>query len=100
MWKLIASIALSCIVTGAAAWMTFGRDKICRSEMVDYVQNQAPWAKERGEIMAEIKLNSRHIKELTDSVKELVTSQHAMLIEQRVMVSQFANYIEGQKKGG
>lgn len=97
-WKMVAAVTLSVIVTGATAWITFGKDKVNREEMVEYIQNQTPWVRERGEILAEIRTNSSHIRSLTDSVKELVSSQQAMLVEQKVLVSRFASYIDGQKK--
>lgn len=86
------------IITGAGAWMVFGQDKVTRSEMIDYVQNQAPWTKARGEIQSAIKLNNDSITALEKVVEKLVTSQQALIVEQRVLVTKFDQYVESTKK--
>ena len=79
-WKLIATTCVGIIVTGAGAWMVFGQDKVTRSEMIEYVQNQAPWARDRQSIQLEIKSNAKGIGTLQGAVDQLVKAQQDLVV--------------------
>jgi len=83
----IAVGALASIVfTGSAAWLVFGQDKISRIEMIDYVESQAPWVKERGEITSAMNVNSDNIGKLEKVIDKMVSSQQELIVEQRVLI--------------
>jgi len=85
---------LSIIVTGAAAWLVFGQDKVTRAEMVDYVNTQTPWLRERGEIQSAISQNAESLANLKHNVDALVHAQQELLVEQRILVTKFDAYLE------
>lgn len=86
-WKAVAGGLGAVLLTGAAAWLTFGQDKVSRQDMVEYVSLYGPWSKERGEVLAAIANTAKGLEELRVLVKELAAQQQAGLVEQRVLVS-------------
>ena len=87
-------VLVSMVITGAAAWLVFGQDKVTRGEMIDYVQNQSPWIVDRGEIRSNIRTNTSHVEKLGASIDKLVAAQRELLVEQRVLVSKFDQLVE------
>jgi len=100
-YKLLAAAMGSVIVTGAASWLVFGQDKVTRSEMESYVHNQGPWIRQREVIQAAVERNSGDIASIAKSVDELVKSQGALLVEQRILVTRFEAYLRlSGREGG
>jgi len=87
--ELCLAALVGIVLTGAAAWMVFGQDKVTREEMLDYVQHQAPWIMERGTIGEHIKTNSQNIHRLEVIADKMVTSQQSLIVEQRVLLTKF-----------
>lgn len=87
LWQTIVGVLSSTLLTGAGCWMVFGQDKVDRSDMVDYVQNQAPWVRERGQIHAAVKSNQKSTDKLEAAVGRLVQAQHELIVEQLVLVT-------------
>lgn len=46
-WQWIASVLVTALLTGVASWVSFGRDKVTRAEMVNYVETEGPYARDR-----------------------------------------------------
>jgi hypothetical protein len=78
--KVALSAALAVIGTGAAAWMVFGQDKVSRMEMHTYVQDKL-----------------LPVGRLEKSVEKLVETQKELLIEQRVLVQRFDDFLNDQE---
>lgn len=97
---MLATTLAGSMLTGVAAWLVFGQDKVDRDEMVTYVQTQSPWVMQRGEIQASVKHNSDQLKDLQASVQTLVDVQHALLVEQRVLVTRFDEYLRMESEEG
>lgn len=87
LWKAVSTTLAGILVTGAAAWLVFGQDKITRDELIEYVSLYTPWQVERGEVIAEIAANAKAIGDLQTIVTHLASQQGNLLTEQRVLVS-------------
>jgi hypothetical protein len=85
--KMAVSAMVAMLVTGAAAWMVFGQDKVTRTEMVDYVAHNSPWVVERGEITASVRGNARNLQKLEQICQRLIDAQQQLVVEQRVLVT-------------
>lgn len=91
---IAVGVLASALATGMTAWLVFGVDKVTRSEMTDYVQNQAPWVRDRGEIQAGIKGNTENIGKLESVVDKMVGAQQQLIVEQRVLVTKVDQFLE------
>ena len=96
--KLLTGALAGMVVTGIGAWLIFGQDKVTRGELIDYVENQAPWVRERGGVQAATRHNAAEIRQLAEKVDKLLDAQQELLVEQRVLLSKFNNYLTEEKK--
>lgn len=85
--KIAVAALLATLLTGAAAWVTFGADKVTRVEMKDYVDTRTPWIRDRGEIQSAIRGNTRNIDRLQQVCDKMVNAQQQLLVEQRVLIN-------------
>lgn len=92
--KMALAACIGVIVTGATAWVAFGQDKVTRPEMAEYVGQQAPWVRDKGEIIAGIKSNVDTTRRLEVSIQNLVDVQTQLLVEQRVLVQRVEDLLE------
>lgn len=80
--RMALAACVSMILTGTAAWFTFGANKITRTDMVEYVaeQNKIPTLR--------IDTNDAADKELRDTVTKLADSQQGLVVELRSFVAE------------
>ncbi|MEM7166955.1 MAG: hypothetical protein AAF581_15935 [Planctomycetota bacterium] len=93
-WKWATALLGGVVVTGISAWLAFANNAVSREEMVQYVQEQAPWTHARGEVLSEIQHNTQGITALTQDVKQLVVSQYELLAEQKVLVTRVSELLD------
>lgn len=86
-WRTLAAALGSILVTGAAAWMTFGADKITRPEMETYVSSQSPWAKQREVVEMRLKQHDESFTRLEAQVGRAVASINELVVELRVLTT-------------
>jgi len=91
--KMALTACLSIIVTGAAAWMVFGQDRPARSE-VEAMINRSLLV-----VDAKVQANATAATELKGSVTELVKAQHALVIEQRVLIERVNTLVDRIEEG-
>lgn len=80
LWKSVAAVLIGVIVTGAAAWLTFGQDRIARNEL-------------RESLAAITVAHERQMEDLRAQVRELVKAQHAMTIEVALLTQRLADIV-------
>jgi len=93
-WQLLVSIMASSMLTGTGAWLVFGMNTVSKADMVEYVQNQTPWVRDRGLITSDVNKNSKEISHLKDLIEKSALSQNQLVIEQRVLVTKFEDLKE------
>lgn len=86
-WRTIAVGLTGVLLTGAAAWMTFGGDKISRPEMVAYVTTQSPFAKSREVVELKLKQHDESLLKMERQVERLVESVGLLVVELRVLAT-------------
>ena len=69
-----------------------------RKEIAEYVHEQGPWPKARGEILSSISANARAVSSLQLSIDKVIDQQQALLVEQRVMLTKFDQYLKQERK--
>lgn len=93
-YQAAVACLMTSLLTGIGAWLAFGHQQATRadlesmrSEMRDFVAERSPWTIERGEVLAAVHTNAGQIAVLSDDVQRLVDSQHALMIDQRVLLT-------------
>lgn len=85
--KIVISALSATLLTGAAAWITLGRDVVSRQEMALHVAQNGPWVTERGEVVAGIRENTRNIAKLEEFYRKLIDAQQQLIVKQQVLVT-------------
>ena len=96
--SLLLACTLTALATGAGAWFSFGVNKVSREEMVQYVQESAPWVKEKGEILAHQQANTKDVAQLASSVQSLVQAQATMTTELKLLIQKVELYLDSDRQ--
>lgn len=86
-WRTLAAALASILVTGAAAWMTFGSDKITRPELETYVTSQSPWAKSRDVVEMRLRQHEESLAKIEQQVGKAVEAINTLVVELRVLAT-------------
>jgi len=89
-WKLATSILATALLTGTAAWLTMGRDLASK----EYVQQYAPWVRERGVVMTNIANNSKQMSKLQSIVTTMIAEHRDLMVMQRELVTKINILVE------
>jgi hypothetical protein len=95
---VVLSVLSSTVVTGVAAWLTLGRHAVTRTELVEYVQDQSPWLRDRGRLQVLMEAQGKNIDKLTVAVESLIRAQQQLLVEQRVLGTRFESLLKTQEE--
>lgn len=82
----IISALMAALLTGAGAWMSFGRGTVSRAEMETYVETH-------------MKLENKLLEANTEAIKALTASFNAFVKEQAEFNGMFKAYIAADSKG-
>lgn len=103
-WAKVGPMLAIALLTGAGSWLMIGRDAVARDDMevfvkafvTGYVGTEAPWVKEKGDVLGSIVLldaavtqQGKNIDRLSVLVEGLVKTQTELSIDTRVLVSRF-----------
>jgi hypothetical protein len=80
-WRTMTSTLLGVVVTGAGAWLVFGANKVTRDEMRAHVAQQL-----------------QPLKRIEESVILMAQSNQDLLIELRVLGTEFKSYVMNHPK--
>jgi len=47
MWKIIAMVAISVVITGASFWIVVGRDLPNKVEVIELIKDKSPYVKDQ-----------------------------------------------------
>ena len=83
-WKVMASLLAGIVITGVAAWITFGADGVERPEMVEYVEHE----------MQPVRGSLGVVQQKLDEVEDL---QREQLVEQAKLGSKVDLVLEQLK---
>lgn len=86
-YRTLAAALASIILTGAAAWLTFGANKITRPEMESYVAGQSPWAKHRDVVEMKLKQHDEAMAKIEQQIGRVVESVNTLVVELRVLTT-------------
>lgn len=92
--QTLIGVLATALVTGAGCWLVFGQDSVSRPEMVDYVQERAPWVIERGAVKAEVATTRRDVAKIESSINRMLIAQQELLVEQRVLGTKVDKLLE------
>lgn len=84
-WKSISGVLIAVIVTGATAWLTFGADKVNRTDLKEAID-------------AIVSRSDRETGELRIQVRELVKSQHELALETSKLTQRLSDFITHREK--
>lgn len=85
--KTMLAACISCMLTGTAAWFTFGQNKVTRPEMVQYIAEHDLVAVESDKLVAlRLDKNDAGDVELRGLVKDLTKEQQAVVLELRSFI--------------
>ncbi len=86
-YRTLAAALASILVTGAAAWLTFGQDKLTRPEMETYVSSQSPWAKSRDVVEMRLRQHEESLAKIEQQVGKAVEAINTLVVELRVLAT-------------
>lgn len=90
--KLALTACISIILTGAAAWIAFGRDATTRPEVQEMIAQYLAPANAAFE--ARITAQANATAELKGCVTDLVKAQQGLVVEQRVLIERVNTLVE------
>ena len=87
-WKLLASVLLTVVLTGSGFWVLLGKDTITRKEAkVMIAQAPYPWLDARGVIDSRLTNNERQIELIQSELKAMSQAiQEIRLLQVKIMV--------------
>jgi hypothetical protein len=87
-WKTATITLTGVVLTGAAAWITFGQTKITRADMLEYV------AQEKAIAQLTHKAHNDAIVQMQTSIEALVDGQHKLDLQIALLLQRFDQYID------
>lgn len=81
LWQTLCGVLSSALLTGASAWLAFGKDTVTRPELASYVQERSPWVQDRGAIQVTLSATRETLSDLRKQMSELIAAQHALALK-------------------
>lgn len=75
-WKPLALCMVTAILTGTGFWITVGRTMVTRPEVMELIQTQSPYVRDRTVLLDQV----QHVSNLTAKVDQMRTTQVEMKI--------------------
>ena len=88
-YAIAMSSLISVILTGAAAWFSFGRNAVTKEEMVTYVSTSSPYLRDQGILQMSLNAQKEDIAKLTTQVEGL----NALILDQRIILTRLEAYM-------
>lgn len=74
-WRSSALALFSAMLTGFGTWLIFGKDSVSRPEMEKYVQENSPWARDRGHVIEASAAQRALSVETTAKLQSVIVAQ-------------------------
>lgn len=95
--EMVLGALLGIVVTGSGSWLVFGADKVTRQEMREHVENNSPWARERGGVLSSLRSVEAQVEALRAKLDQVAEAQVQMLVELK-LTSQKVDRLLNQKE--